>query len=81
MASRPPVTIERLEVYLNFLGGLMVDHSPEFDSLLPIYERLEQEIEDRRKSVDKMSLIRERVKQSRDRTGAAISASQLNATP
>lgn len=81
MASRPPVTIERLEVYLNYLGGLMVDHSPEFDNLLPIYERLEQEIDDRRKSVDKMSLIRERVRQSRDRMGAAISASPLTANP
>ncbi len=81
MASRPPVTIERLEVYLDFLAGFMVDHSPEFDNLLPIYERSEQEIRDRKKSVDKMSLIRERVRQSRDRTVVAASASLSTATP
>jgi hypothetical protein len=58
------ITVERLELYLNFLGGFMVEHSPEFDSLLPIYERLEKEISDRKASLDKMSLIRERVEQS-----------------
>lgn len=81
MLSRPPVTIEKLETYLNFLGGFMVDHSPEFDNLLPIYERLEQEIHERRLSVDKMSLIRERVRQSRDQMGVAISAFPSTANP
>lgn len=72
-ASRPPVTLARLEVYQEWLAGLMVDNSPEFDNLLPIYERLEREINARKQSADKMSLIRERVKQSRHQTAAAIS--------
>ncbi|SDP92239.1 hypothetical protein SAMN05428967_4432 [Phyllobacterium sp. YR620] len=64
--SSKPVTIERLELYLDRLATIMVDHGPEFDCLLPIYERLEREIDDRKKSIDKMTLIRERVRQSRD---------------
>lgn len=68
-ANKPePVTLARLEVYLDWLAGVMVDHAPEFDSLLPIYERLENEIEIRTRSLDKMSLIRQRAIQSRSRS-------------
>lgn len=68
IAKPEPVTLARLEVYLDWLAGVMVDHAPEFDNLLPIYERLEREIADRKKSIDKMTLIRERVAQSRGKT-------------
>jgi hypothetical protein len=61
-----PVTLERLEVYLDWLAGIMVDYGPEFECCLPIYERLEREINDRKMSIDKMTLIKQRVRQSRD---------------
>lgn len=67
-ALAKPITIERLELYLDRLAGIMVDHGPDFECLLPIYERFEREIDERRKSIDKMTLIRERVRQSRTET-------------
>lgn len=72
-SSPKPITIERLELYLDRLAGIMVDHGPEFDCCLPIYERLEREINERRMSIDKMTLIRERVRQSRDQREAQAS--------
>ncbi|UXN05229.1 hypothetical protein [Bartonella sp. HY761] len=46
MAARiPPVTVELLESYLDHLAHLMVDYAPDFDACLPLYERLEAEIE------------------------------------
>ncbi|UXM94286.1 hypothetical protein N5853_09220 [Bartonella sp. HY329] len=46
MAARiPPITVALLESYLDYLANLMVEHAPDFDECLPIYERLEAEIE------------------------------------
>lgn len=60
MSRRNPVALDRLESYLNWLADFMADHAPEFDSLLPIYERLEQEICTRRTKLDKLTKITNR---------------------
>lgn len=66
MASKP-ITIDRIERCLDRLAQIMVASGAEGRVYLPIYERLESELESMRDADGKMSRIYARVRQSKDR--------------
>jgi len=72
LASKP-ITIDRIERCLDRLAQIMVASGAEGRAYLPIYERLESELEAMRDTDDKMSRIYARVRRSKDRTAARSS--------
>lgn len=72
-ASATPITMERVERCLDRLAQIMVAAGPEGRTYLPIYERLESELEGMRTADDKMAKVFARVRQSKDRTVARSS--------
>lgn len=70
MTAAKPVTAERIERALDNLARIMVEFGDEGTKLLPIYERLEEELTAIKSGEDKMAAVRDRLKRSRDRTGA-----------
>lgn len=67
------VTPEKIEHCLDLLAG-HIDRDPaQGRKLLPIYERLEQELEALKKETDALARIRARLKRSSDQTAARSS--------
>jgi len=64
------ITVERLERCLDRLALEIEALGPEGEVYFPIWDRLEREIEIRRKKNDTLAAVRERVKRSRDHTKA-----------
>jgi len=61
-----PITLDRIEKALDYLAGAIVRHGAEGEKLLPIYERLEREADERRKVDEKLATVRARFQRSRD---------------
>lgn len=73
MAADEPITVERLERALDKLAAAMIRLGPKGPRALPIYERLERELEALRVVDDKMAAVRERLRRSQDRKAATSS--------
>ncbi len=69
------ISADRIEKALDKLAGFMVRLGARGPTLLPIYERLEKELEARREVDGKMAAVRARLKQSKGRKAAASSKS------
>jgi hypothetical protein len=66
----PPVTAAEIEGYLDYLAGLMERMGDEAELALPLWQRLEQEL-DKRKTADAvLAAARLRLTRSTDRTAA-----------
>lgn len=61
------VTIEMLEECLDYFAGQIEYLGKKGEVLFPLWERVEREIETRRRKQDTLAAVRERIKQSRDR--------------
>lgn len=61
----PPITAERIEQYLDFLAGVMAKAGKNAELFLPIWKRLELELEKRREVEAMLSAARKRVENSR----------------
>lgn len=68
-----PITVDRIEKCLDRLAQIMVASGAEGRAYLPIYERLESELEAMRDTDVKMSRIYARVRRSKDRTAVRSS--------
>lgn len=66
--SDDEVTIEMLEKCLDQLAIQIELKGKKGEVHFPLWERLEREIEVRRKKSDTLAAVRERIRQSRDRT-------------
>lgn len=65
--SDEEVTIEMLEECLDYFARQIEYLGKKGEVLFPLWERVEREIEVRRKKQDTLAAVRERIKQSRDR--------------
>jgi len=65
------MTSERIELYLDFLSQWMVQSSPRFDWLMPLYERLEQEQHILQQKQDTIERVQQRFKQLKDQKAAS----------
>lgn len=72
------ITTERIERALDRLAEIMVELGERGAHYLPIYERLEREIAERKALENKMAAVHDRVKQLKDRK-VAIPAPSLPA--
>lgn len=55
------ITIPMIEEQLDFIGSLIVKKSEKYECLLPIYKRLEKEIDARRTLTDRFASIKARI--------------------
>lgn len=55
------ITIPMIEEQLDFIGSLIVKKPEKYECLLPIYERLEKEIDARRARNDRFASIKARI--------------------
>lgn len=68
------VTPERLDNALDRLAEVMIFMGDKGHIYLPIYERLEQELEQMRSADNKMSAVHARLKRSQDRKAGSLLA-------
>lgn len=66
----PPVTAERIEFYLDIVAEQMEKVGKEAELYLPIWHRLERELEKQREKEAALAAARARLTRSRDRTAA-----------
>lgn len=69
----PPITSERIEQYLDFLAEVMARAGRNAELFLPIWKRLELELEKRREVEAMLAAAAARVTRSMDRTPARSS--------
>jgi len=55
------ITIERLEYYLDFLAYAIENYAPRLDACIVIYERIENELIQRRETLNKHSRLSQRL--------------------
>ena len=65
MKTQKPITAERIEAALDRLAEIMIDLGPEGAACLPIYERLERELELAKSVENKMASVMERARRSK----------------
>lgn len=65
-----PITIERLECALDRLAEIMVTMGDDGRHYLPIYDRIESELESMRANEDRMSAVRKRLERSKGQRAA-----------
>jgi hypothetical protein len=63
-----PVTVERIEAALDSVAGAIVKLGGRGEELLPLYDRLEDELRALRAKEDRLAAIRQRARRSTDRT-------------
>ena len=65
--ANAPITIERVERALDRLAEIIVFLGDDGVNVLPLYDRVESELETMKASTDRLALVRERLKRSQDR--------------
>ncbi|NTD85427.1 hypothetical protein [Agrobacterium tumefaciens] len=66
-AKDAPLTVERVEQALDKLAEIIVFLGDDGVNLLPIFERVEADLETMKASTDRLASVRERLKRSKDR--------------
>lgn len=66
-ANDAPLTVERVERALDKLAEIIVFLGDDGVNLLPIFERVEADLETMKASTDRLASVRERLKRSKDR--------------
>lgn len=66
-AKDAPLTVERVERALDKLAEIIVFLGDDGVNLLPIFERVEADLETMKASTDRLASVRERLKRSKDR--------------
>lgn len=69
----PPVTVQEIETHLDFVAMLMEKAGRKADLYLPIWQRLELELDKRRQADSIIAAARARLTRSTDRTAAQSS--------